>query len=229
MKKCTQYLAMLILSIALMPTGAEAQNWRGKKTLNGEGPLVKKTLDIDNFESIGLGLQATVYLTQGNNYKVEIEAQQNIIDELNKEVKNGSWSIGFDENYRVNNYKRATVWITMPTIESMAIGGSGDIIGETPFKNLGDLKISIGGSGNITFAGDAEDLKLSIAGSGKIKAEDLKVDNAKVSIAGSGTTYLHVDNGDLDVSIAGSGKVYYKGKAGIKTSIAGSGSVSSIE
>lgn len=229
MKKCTQWLAILILSIALLPTGADAQNWRGKKTLNGQGPLVKKTLDIDDFEAIGVGLRATVYLRQGSNYKVEIEAQQNIIDELNKDVKDGSWSIGFEENIRVRDYKKATVWITMPTIESMAIGGSGDIIGETPFNNLGNLSISIGGSGNISFSGDAQDLKMSIAGSGKIKAEDLKVDNAKVSIAGSGTTYIHVDNGDLNVSIAGSGKVFYKGKAGVKTSIAGSGSVSSID
>lgn len=229
MKKCTQWLAILILSIALLPTGADAQNWRGKKTLNGEGPLVKKTLDVNNFESIGVGLRATVYLRQGSDYKVEIEAQQNIIDELNKDVKGGSWDIGFDEDIRVKEYKKATLWITMPTIESMAIGGSGDIIGETPFNNLGDLSISIGGSGNISFSGNAKDLKMSIAGSGKIKAEDLKVDNAKVSIAGSGTTYIHVDNGDLNVSIAGSGKVFYKGKAGIKTSIAGSGSVSSID
>lgn len=229
MKKFTQWLAVFILSIALLPTGADAQKWRSKKTINGEGPLVKKTLDVDNFESIGVGLRATVYLTQGSSYKVEIEAQQNIIDELNRDIRDGSWNIGFEDNVRARDYKKATVWITMPTIESMSIGGSGDIIGETPFNNLGDLSISIGGSGNVSFAGDAEDLKMSIAGSGKIKAEDLKVDNAKVSIAGSGTTYIHVDDGDLNVSIAGSGKVFYKGKAGIKTSIAGSGSVSSIE
>lgn len=229
MKKYTLYLAVFILSSALFPTDLDAQSWRGKKTLNGEGPLVKKTLNVDDFDAIGLGLRATVYLTQGNEYKVEIEAQQNIIDELNTEVERDSWNIGFDNHIRPKNYKEATIWITMPTLTSVSIGGSGDIIGETPFNNLGDLSISIGGSGNISLAGDAEDLKMSIAGSGKIKAEDLKVDNAKVSIAGSGTTYIHVDNGDLNVSIAGSGKVFYKGRAGIKTSIAGSGSVSSME
>ena len=222
-----KFAAVLILGLVLVPFSADAQKWR-KKSINGEGPLVKKTLDVSGFESVGLGLNATVYITKGNNYKVEIEAQENIINELNTDVKDDSWSIGFDRDINARNYKKATVWITMPTVKNLAIGGTGEIIGKTPFNNLGDMKFSIGGSGEIEFAGSAKNVKLSIAGNGTIKAEDLKVDNAKVSIAGSGTSYIHVDDGDLDVSIAGSGKVYYKGKAGIKTSIAGSGKVTSM-
>lgn len=206
-----------------------AQSWGSKKTINGEGSLVKQPIDLDGFTAIGLGLQADVYLTQGDDYRVEIEAQQNIIDALEKEVENDQWNIGFGNNVRVRNYKKATIWITMPTLSGVAIGGSGNITGETPFKNMGDLKIAIGGSGDIKLAGDAKDVKLNIAGSGTIKAEDLKVANVKINIAGSGKTYIHVDDGDMNVSIAGSGKVFYKGSARIKTSIAGSGSVSSIE
>lgn len=230
MKSFLQILFIAVLGLGLAAAPLSAQSWSKKKTLNGEGPMVKERLNIDGFTSIGLGMQATVYLTQGKEYSVQIEAQKNIIDALKKEVKDDSWNIGFDNNMRVRNYKKAKVWITMPTLEDVAIGGSGEIYGETPFLDLGNLKISIGGSGEIALAGDAKDVKLNIAGSGTIKTADLKATNAKVSIAGSGKTYIHIINdGDLNVSVAGSGKVFYKGDAKVKTSIAGSGSVSTIE
>ena len=227
--RIVKVVSLLLVGLFLIPATSHAQMWGKRKTITGQGALVKKTLSVSDFEKVGLGLNATLYVTQGNSYKVEIEAQENIINELNKEVEDGSWNIGFGDKVNARDYKKAKVWITMPTVKALSIGGSGEIIGQTPFTNLGDLKLSIAGSGDIEFAGDADDVKLNIAGSGTIKAEDLRVDNAKVSIAGSGTSYIHVNNGDLDVSIAGSGKVYYKGKAGIKTSIAGSGKVSSIE
>ena len=206
-----------------------AQSWGNKKTIRGEGNLVKQTIDLAGFTAIALGIQADVYLTQGDDYRIEIEAQQNIIDALEKEVDDDQWNISFGNDVRVRDYEKATIWITMPTLSEVAIGGSGSITGETPFKGLGDIEISIGGSGDITLAGDAKDAELNIAGSGTIKAEDLKVDNVEISIAGSGKTYIHVDDGAMEVSIAGSGKVYYKGKASVSTSIAGSGSVRSIE
>lgn len=228
MKPLLQILSMLLLTAGLT-TSLTAQSWGNKTTINGEGPMVKERLNVEGFTSIGLGMQATVYLTQGSSYSVEIEAQKNIIDALKKEVDDDSWNIGFEDNIRVRNYKKATIWITMPTLQDVAIGGSGEIYGKTPFRNLGNMKISIAGSGEIELAGDAKDTKLSIAGSGTIKAKDLKVASAKISIAGSGNTYIFVDDGDLDVSVAGSGKVFYKGRASIKTSIAGSGSVSTID
>ena len=227
--KAIKFLTLFTVCLLLLPTTSEAQRWGKKRSISGEGPLVKKTLDIDGFTNIGLGLSGTLYLTQGNTYKVEIEAQQNIIDELNKEVKNDGWSIGFENGVNAKNYKKVTVWVTLPNVGKASIAGSGAIYSKGAFNNLGDLKLSIAGSGNIEFMGDADFVELNIAGSGKIDARDLKAADAKVSIAGSGTSYIHVDNGDLKVSVAGSGNVYYKGKASIKTSIAGSGKVASIE
>jgi len=217
----------MFLCLGLVTTSLHAQKWN-KKSITGQGALVKQTLSVDDFQSIGVGLNATVYLTQGSRYKVEIEAQKNIIDALKKEVKDGSWNIGFGDKVNAKNYKKAKIWITMPTVRSLSIGGSGEIIGQTAFNNLDDLKLSIAGSGEIDLKGDAKACKLNIAGSGKINAKNLEMASAKVSIAGSGTTYVHVKGGELNVSIAGSGSVFYNGSAKIKTSIAGSGSVQSL-
>lgn len=192
--------------------------------ISGQGPTVKKTLSVNNFDALGLGISATVYVSQGS-HSVSIEAQQNIIDNIKTEVKNGSWNIDFDK--RVNGHSDITIHVSMPNIKALSIGGSGSIIGKSTFNNLGNLAIAIGGSGTVELAGSAKDVEISIAGSGDVKTAGLKANNCEVSIAGSGDAYIEV-NGGLDVSIAGSGDVHYKGAPKVSSSIAGSGSVKSM-
>jgi hypothetical protein len=189
--------------------------------LTGQGPVVKQELDLPAFRSIGLGASGTVYLYKGNTQKVEVEGQQNIIDALRKDVRNRSWNIGFDQ--RVRNYRKLVIHITLPTVEDLSIGGSGSIIAKDAF-DAGDMKMSIGGSGAIEFAGTAGDVMISIGGSGSVKAGDLKAANCRVSIGGSGSAFIEVAD-KLDVSIAGSGNVHYKGRPVINSSVAGSGKV----
>ncbi len=205
-------------------SAASAQNWAN--SITGEGPVVKQELSLAEFQSVGLGISGTVYLTPGKTQKVTVEGQKNLIDNLKKEVKNGSWNIAFVKNVRGKSDMK--IYITLPTVKNLAIGGSGKIIANEAFHNLGDLKFSIGGSGNIEFAGTANSLEVSIGGSGSVKAGNLKVQNSKVSIGGSGNCYVEVGE-QLDVSIGGSGSVHYKGRPRIKSSVAGSGKVMSME
>lgn len=220
--KTFSILAVAAALLFTLPTWAQS-SW---KTITGEGPVVKETLSLDDFHSIGLGISGVVYVQPGKTQKVVVEAQKNLIDNLKREVKNGSWNIGFHNNVR--NYSDVKIYITIPTVQALSIGGSGKIVSTEPFDKLGDLSFSIGGSGNIEFSGEANSLKVSIGGSGNVKAGNLKVGSSKVSIGGSGHCYIEV--GDrLDVSIAGSGSVHYKGRPKINSSIAGSGKVVTLD
>ena len=216
----------LIFTISLISTAfLTAQNWGGNGKIVGEGPTVEKELQLDDFKKIGLSINAKVYLKKGKQQKVTIEAQQNIIDNIKTEVRRDSWEIKFEE--KVKNYSTVIINITMPTVEGLAIAGSGSIIGQDSFEGLDEIDFSIAGSGDIDFAGSAKELKISIAGSGDIKAEDFSVADCEVSIAGSGDCNISV-NENLKVSIAGSGDVNYKGRPRIKSSIAGSGNLKSL-
>ena len=213
--------AILSLATALFCfTGLQAQ------TITGKGSKVKKELSLSSFKSIGLGANATVYISKGSQ-KVVVEGQENIINELKKEVNDGSWNIGFGKNKKVKNYDKLTIHITMPTVKNLSIGGSGEIIGEDTFNNLGEVKFSIAGSGMIEFKGSASSAKVNIAGSGDARLADMELGDCKVSIAGSGDAMVDV-SGDLNISIAGSGDVRYKGSPKVKSSIAGSGNVRSM-
>lgn len=239
--KSTFLSTLTLVTLLIFSSSACTQNWSMGPGITGEGPVVTKTLDISNFDGLGLTIAADVMLRQGSSQSVKIEAQQNIIDNLKKEVKDGIWKIGFDKN--VKKHEEIKIWVTVPDIESLSISGSGSIIGDGKFNNLNDLALAISGSGDIKFDADSKSLSVAISGSGNINlsgstgASTMKISGSgdiaafglnartcEVKISGSGDSSVSVSE-SLDVAIAGSGDVYYKGKPSLRSKISGSGEV----
>lgn len=227
MKKSSLFFIVLFLGLTVSFTASAQWNSWGN-SVKGEGKRVTKTLDLDEFTGINVSIGAEVHLRQGNKQKVEIKAQQNIIDLFNREVRGDNWNIRLEKGTNLRRHDGIDIYITMPTIEELGVSGSGSIDGETDFNDLGDLEVSISGSGDITLGGSGRDLEVSVAGSGDIDMADFRVDDCSVSIAGSGDCEVHVSK-NLKVSIAGSGDVKYRGDPDkVKSSIAGSGDVRSF-
>jgi len=220
--KIKAFRLLAVLCSIVSPYVLSAQGWG---QIEGEGPVVEKTFTLEDFHSMGLGVSADVYIRKGNSNEVRIKGQANIIDNIKKEVNDGSWSIEFDR--KANNYRSLEIYVSMSTIRSLAIGGSGNIIVRDAFSGLGKLEMAIGGSGNIEMAGSTSELNVSIAGSGNVRCEKMRAENCEVSIAGSGDCLVEVGE-QLNVSIAGSGDVKYRGNPKLRTSIAGSGKVRSV-
>ncbi|MCB9286325.1 MAG: DUF2807 domain-containing protein [Lewinellaceae bacterium] len=183
----------------------------------------RKTIETGEFTSIGLGLPVTVHVMKGPN-KVEVEGPASAVEKMKFENEKGSLNIEREEKMKSWKGNGVTVYVTMPNISGLAIGGSGSIIVKDEFNELGDLNLSIGGSGDIEIAGKAKNVKVSIAGSGDVKASGLSGNKCEVSIAGSGDAKVG-EMKALEVSIAGSGDVGYKGEPKVSKSIVGSGGV----
>ncbi|MEO1259718.1 MAG: head GIN domain-containing protein [Bacteroidota bacterium] len=205
----------------------------------GDGPVVEEVLNLSNFTGIDLKINANVYITQDNFFEVVAKGEQNVIDELELDVRNDTWDIEFDDCMK--DYE-LDIYITMPFVEFLAISGSGEIRGET-FIDPEDLTLRISGSGEmclgvfveeldarITGSGDmelegtAEEFDLKITGSGDVDAFKLICEEADVDITGSGDASVHVLE-FLKVRISGSGDVFYKGFPELDISISGSGDV----
>ena len=52
------------------------------RKVTGHGPLVNETRSISNFNSISYGIPGDLYYTEGSDYKIEIQAQENILREI---------------------------------------------------------------------------------------------------------------------------------------------------
>jgi hypothetical protein len=206
--------------------------------------VVKEEISLDAFHSIGLSFHGNVVLTQGSTQKVTIEAQQNIIDNIKREVKSGKWNIGFEKN--VKESKPVTIFITIPTLKGIGVSGSGTLVSTNTFKGLEDLSVAVAGSGTVKLGAEAKStevaisgsgevnlsgtsitLEIAISGSGDVIAQELKTDKCEVHISGSGDARVNVDK-SLEAAISGSGDVFYTGSASVSSHVSGSGSVSKI-
>ena len=207
----------------------------------GTGGIVTDTLDIVDFNGIELDCAATVYLTQGNDFEVIVEGQQNLLDLLETDVDSDEvWEIKFSECVRDDD--DIEIFITMPEITYLKACGSGKIIGENIF-DVGDLVLRVSGSGDIDvqmeaddidgkisgsgkliLEGSGDDFDFDISGSGKLKAFPLEVKKTDITIRGSGDAEIYSEE-ELKVKISGSGDVYYKGFPTIEVDISGSGDV----
>lgn len=212
------------------------------KKVIGDGPVITETRNISNFTAIDLRMSADVTYTQGNSYKVEVSAQQNILNILQTMVSNNKLVIKFRNDTRVGSYDPVKITVTAPAISSLTISGSGNITGAgslTPSSmdmnisgsgnitltelHTGFVDATISGSGNIKIlTGVGTEGKLNISGSGDIDLSDFALQKATTKISGSGNIKVNASQ-SLDVNISGSGSVYYKGTPVINTSISGSG------
>ncbi len=235
---CKALLPALVLFISAAALNAQNSNNWGMG-IKGEGPIVKKSLQLDQFTGLTLAVSGNVYLRQGSQQSVEVESHQNLIDNVVTTVENGVWKIRFEKSVR--SYDKFNVYITIPTLKKAAVSGSGDIIGETPFKNLGDLSLaisgsgdiamdvespnvsaSISGSGDIKVSGKGASISASISGSGDINAGGFSAQTASVAISGSGDCTVNAAE-DLKVGISGSGDVSYSGRPRVNSKVSGSG------
>jgi len=237
MKKLT---ILVLFSVLFICQQGLAQDWT-KKAINGEGDVIKRTLDVDKFHGIVLGFSGDIYLTQGSSQSVEVEAQANIIENIKTEVKDGVWRVNFKRNVR--NAKNVKVYVTMTELTRAGLSGSGEMSMTNTFKNLNDVKLSLSGSGNLKASIEAADVStrisgsgsiyvegsarsndIHISGSGDVKASDFEVNTCEIHISGSGNTSVNVME-SLEGYVSGSGDISYKGSPNVKTKISGSGDI----
>ena len=196
------------------------------ETVQGNGKIIKKELTgLTDFDGIANGVAADIFVTKGDNFKVEYEGDEKLLENLIAEVENHSLNLknkkDFGWNYSKNS--KTVFYVTMPSLKKIAVGGSGDFLSKGDF-NEDKISVALGGSGDVKLSGTARRQDVAIGGSGDVDLSDVKGESADVAIGGSGDVRVNVSE-KLNVSIAGSGDVRYKGSPSVKQTVVGSGSV----
>jgi hypothetical protein len=174
--------------------------------IKGEGPEVRETLELPQTKGLVLEIPATVYLTQGEEQSVVIEAQQNIIDNIESSNKYGALKLKFDRN--VAKSKPIKIYMTVENIDKIDVSGSGEVISDTKFITDGYLSINISGSGKVQINADADEVGLNISGSGEICLSSV-CNKIEGDISGSGE--IRLENGSTsyaNLNVSGSGDIY---------------------
>ena len=236
-----RYLALLLLPLAAV---APAQDDRGPgimPTRQGN-TLVYPARD---FTGVGLGMGGQVEVRTGGNYGVVVTGPAGAFGNFRVTRDRDGLNIGHRYRNRRGNEaleRQIVVRVTMPRLDSAALGGSGRILVdrasgdefEASIGGSGDVRvgalavsraqISIGGSGSFRGAGTARRLQVNIGGSGNVDAPGLRASGAEISTAGSGSVRADV-RGPAAVTMVGSGSVDLGPGARCTTTRMGSGRV----
>ncbi|CAL2095784.1 conserved exported protein of unknown function [Tenacibaculum sp. 190524A02b] len=236
-----QLFAFFLLTIVLT-TFTSCSN---EDCINGSGEQKSKTITLSPFTRIFSYNKSNITIVQGDEFKVEVDGDANIVDEyLSFNVVKDACYIKLESNC-FNDYN-LNIRLTLPTLKDvrsygsdkirienfkeqsalyLELVGSGDII-LNEFKGVEELRSSITGSGSIRLNKQLkiENTSISIVGSGDYKGYNALTKNCNVSIPGSGICEVSVSS-KLKVSIPGSGRVYYKGTPEISFSNPGSGAL----
>lgn len=233
--------------MAVVAVQSASAQWFGNKKIKGNGDVITRNFKTSDYDAISVAGSMDVELIAGKEGAIKVEAESNIMEYLEIEVKGSKLTIEIEDGINLSTQKGIKVMVPVEKIESLSLAGSGDIYSNLTLKSekmkvavagSGDIKIktesrrlnlAVAGSGDLKVSGRTEQLDASVAGSGDISAYNLKANNVSASIAGSGDISVFCNGGDMSGSIIGSGDLRYKGKTNtIKKSIMGSGDITKM-
>jgi len=220
--KSLKSLAAALVIIAISSC-THAQFFR---TVEGHGNVVTKERKADTFTGIKVSSGIDVYLKQGNNESVSVEADQNLHEYILTEVRGGVLNV-YSE-YNIRHAERMRVYVTMKEINSVKTTSAGDVIGETPINtdrmelsasSAGDIKlevhakkidIDISSSGDISVTGETDMLRADLSSAGDLNAYDLRSREADVSVSSAGDADVYASE-RITARASSAGDINYKG------------------
>ena len=236
-KKLFPILTLILISISLSACQFTV--------IRGSGNLVTESREVSDFDKVRLDGAGRLYITQGEEESLEIEAEDNIIDKLTSDVENGTLVLGYDEKpwrTTVIPTNGITYTLTVKDLTGLTFNGAGDLemadletssldveingAGQLSIDELTaeDLVVHIAGTSTISVSGEVSSQDVLIDGAGNYKAEDLKTESTSIEINGIGNAVVWATD-SLEINIDGGGTVNYYGSPSVTQDINGLGDI----
>jgi hypothetical protein len=238
-------LAILTLTAALPAQAGKLFGFLHGNYVNGSGDLITEARDVGSFTELEVSGSFDVFVTCGEEQKIEITIDDNLMDLITTDIRRGRLVIKCEESISAHR-RRSKIEISVPELTAVALSGSGDVTvngmkgGEVELTVSGSgmikarevkaesLTATISGSGELEAAGKTGDLSVRVSGSGDVDLSDLIADDADVRISGSGDVELYAE-GSFSGSVTGSGDIRIHGNPKMyKQKVNGSGDIRRI-
>jgi len=196
-------------------------------TLKGNGHVVEEVRDVEEFDGIKASRGINVYITQGNEIKVVVRADDNLLDAIETEV-NGDVLI-VRSTAMIRNAESFKVFVTVPELELIQASSGSNVFSETTIRS-NNLELSSSSGANLTLDLDAEDVPASassganimldglagdfeakVSSGANIKASDMKSKNAELKASSGGNIWISVQK-QLEAHASSGGNIHYSGE-----------------
>ena len=161
---------------------------------------------MSGITGVNLATIGHLIIEVGDTESLRIEAEDNLMEYLETEVRNGRLRIGTQDRVNPRNTKPVNYYLTVKGLDTIVISLSGDI--EAPDLEAERFSITIASSGNLEMGDlEADTLTVKISSSGDVTMGVLNADTLEVDIGSDGN--LDIAGGEVktqEVTIDSSGK-----------------------
>jgi hypothetical protein len=222
MKKTNLFIAIMLVTMALPVLSAAHPN-----PIKGNSNVIIQDRTVTSFHAIKVSGGIDVVLSQGNDLKLQVEADENLLPLIFTEVRDGVLTIYHEE--KIQNAKMMKVHLTFKQLDAITASGGCDIE-STQKLSFAKLKVDLSGgcdmkldckadnlvstqSGgcDMELSGEAVNGNFNISGGCDVKASGFYLKNCTVDASGGSDVSVNV-TGELNMKASGASDITYYGK-----------------
>jgi hypothetical protein len=240
-------IVFVVLAMALSTLGC----WVGTVyvggfgTVPGSGKVAEEEREVSDLTGVELATLGNLVIELGDEEKLRIEAEDNLLQYIETEVQGGVLKIGHRHKVTLVPTESIYFYLTVKELDAISVSGAGNV--KVPDLEVAEFSLNISGAGDVDLQGLRTDvLEVSISGGGNVDIEDLNADVLKVKISGAGDFYIGggevekqeitisgagnykargLESDEADVSVPGFGSATIRVRDRLKVEISGAGSV----
>ena len=205
------------------------------------GNFIKEDRSVSNFTRLQIGGAFKVYLIQGDQEKLVIEADADEIKEIKTEVVGSTLKI-YTESQWGSRYHDITVWLTFKSLEKFDFSGAVEVTSEGVLNfaeldmdvsgaseinldmNADKIDAEFSGASEIDFSGKCKTGYFELSGASEFDAEGIEFQDLSIEVSGASEAKVWA-TGKLNIDASGASDIRYKGTPNISIDQSGASSI----
>lgn len=228
MSTLIKFLVSIIIALFFTSCQFDINIGQGKK---GDGHVVTNVRNVnDKFTVVKASEGLDVYITQGDEASIKIEADKNIIDLIMTDIENNVLRIHLKE--RVGWAKSKKIFVTLPEISRLEVSSGADLETTHSIKadrlelnsssgadlivnvNADEIDSNSSSGSDIRISGTAGIIYASASSGSDIKAGNLIVKRAIANASSGADITVHATE-EIESNSSSGGDVHYSGEASV--------------
>lgn len=189
--------------------------------VKGSGVASTETREADEFTGVEVGGVFEVEITAGQEYSVQVQADDNLLPYIRTEVESGVLTISTKQ--RISSHTPLRVVVSAPEIDHLDVSGASKV-SLSGVKNS-ELGVHTSGASKLKLVGETSSLNVEVSGASNIDGESLKSKTAIVDASGASKVSVFVTE-RLSTDASGASRIQYSGSpASVDKKTSGASSV----
>ena len=193
----------------------------------GNGHVVEQNRKVSSFDKIKVSRGMNVYISQGNEIRVVVKADENLLNIIRTEVDNHTLKVTTSENIRRASSKK--VFVTVPEISEITSVAGSNVFSENVLHtkqlgitssagsnikleiDTGELNASASAGSNIKLEGISKSFTGKASSGANIKAEELTTAGCSARVSSGANIFITVTE-NLEAHASSGGNIIYFGQ-----------------